>query len=178
MSGRDMYSKYSGHLDSLLFEIVSNGVAEMYPDVREYLKQPELKMDWYYKDKALKYAIEKHNVELLDILKFNYDHDYYKTLKIGTKTIQALYDFMQDTYGLTVSQYTADEVNKLIKAYIQESKIKDAVYQQSFHISFDITLEMQAKDKDTALKILRDKVKSSVKYYGMNQENLNIQEIS
>ena len=53
-------------------------------------------------------------------------------------------------------------------------------FNKTFHVSFDITLSVQAKDKDTAMKIIQEKLDREIRWFGIGDDktNLNIKEIS
>ena len=182
--GRNIYSQYSTHLHNLMFKISYIGLYNMYSEIKnkyEEDRKNKVPYDELWYAKALKYAVETYHIDLLDICKFVFDNDdsHYKNFTVGVKTIQALYDFMQDNYGIFVSKYTAEELNKLLKQYIRESLRHDKYFNKTFHVSFDITLSVQAKDKDTAIKIIQEKLNREIEYFGIGDDksNFDIKEI-
>lgn len=183
--GRNIYSQYSTRLHNLMFKVSYCGLYNMYSEIKnkyeEDRKNKVLLYDELWYAKALKYAVETYHIDLLDICKFVFDNEdnRYQNFTVGIKTIQALYDFMQDKYGISVSKYTAEELNKLLKQYIRESLKNNKYFNKTFHVSFDITLSIQAKDKDTAMKIIQEKLDREIKYFGIGDDksNFDIKEI-
>ena len=181
---RDIYSQYGTHLHNLMFKVSYCGLYDMYSEIKnkyEEDRKNKVPYDELWYAKALKYAVETYHIDLLDICKFVFDNEdnSYQNFNVGIKTIQALYDFMQDKYDISVSKYTAEELNKLLKQYIRESLKNNKYFDKTFHVSFDITLSIQAKDKDTAMKIIQEKLDRNIKWFcsGYDKFSFDIKEI-
>ena len=165
-----------------MFKVSYCGLYNMYSEIKDKYEEDrknEVPYDELWYAKTLKYAVETYHIDLLDICKFIFDNEDRDYFTVGVKTIQALYNFMQYNYGISVSKYTAEELNKLLKQYIKDSLKNNKYFNKTFHVSFDITLSIQAKDKDTAMKIIQEKLDREIKYFGIgyDKSNFDIKEI-
>ena len=122
----------------------------------------------------------KQGMDLLDICKLAHDNNKYAMRSIGVHTLKGLCDFMKDEYNITISQYTAEELNKLIKQYItsRNHDIKEIEISRSYHISFDVKITMRTKGTDDISKTFKERIQNSIDRFCGVQSNIEIKEIS
>jgi hypothetical protein len=125
----------------------------------------------------IKYIIETHNMDLFDICKVVYDKRSYALRGSGLKTIQDLYLCMQDKYNITISQYTPEELYKLLKKYMNQPVTFPNVnnIERTYHVSFDVTISV--KDTANISKIFEERIQNSINRFCGIQSNIKIQEI-
>lgn len=174
---KSIYSKYGLQLFTFIRNLAYNAFKEEVDKLPFNSPWDEFCLGYA---EVLKHAIKEYNMDLLEICKIAHTNSGYGLKNAGIKTIHGLYNFMQDQYGITVSQYTPDELHKLLNEYKKNPTKKQHVkvkVKQTYHVSFNVTVTELSQDKGDISALFEKRIKNSINKFCGTKNNIEIKEI-